>query len=72
MKTIELMKPFRDQPEPGKAVTVFLKDGSKRKAITCQVESYTGFSGLQWYCVKKRKAINVNEIKGWVPYSSNH
>ena len=69
MKPLQFMYPFEDQPPAGKAVTVFMKDGSKQTAVTGMVHS-SGFSGLQWYRVKRGvagKAIDVNEIKGWLP-----
>jgi len=66
MEPIKFMKPFHEQPEAGRKVIVFMKDGSERTANTCMVYS-AGFTGLQWYDMKTRKAINVNEIKGWLP-----
>lgn len=59
------MFPFHKQPPTG-IVRVFMKDGTERRANTCYVES-SSFSGLQWFCMKTRKAIDVNLIKGWLP-----
>lgn len=70
------MQPFEVQPEAGRMVRVFLKDGSETLAHTTQVESST-FSGLQWYPRRKwgkhwrrGKALDVNQIKGWTYHAA--
>lgn len=67
VKPTQFMKPFRYQPKPGQRVKVFMKDGSTQMALCINVESHSGFCGLQWYDTKTRKAININNIKGWLP-----
>lgn len=62
----QMMYPFSKQPEAGKRIRVFLKDGTKRKAFCCNVYSKS-FTGLQWYGLYDRKSIDVNQIKGWWP-----
>ena len=61
-----LMKPFSEQPNAGQKVRVFLKSNKEVTANCCQVVG-SGFHCLEWYDAETGKAIDVNQIKGWMP-----